>query len=127
MTERLVRDVMIIGVPICRTDERCGTVAARLTAEGERGAVVVALDDEGRSVGWAPRTAVAAAAPNDAMSMFLLEEIPVIAPEVPAGAAAQLLADQGVEYGFLMHTWPGEGRPAAFVSRRHLALTPEHE
>ncbi len=127
MTERLVRDVMIIGVPICRAAESCGTVAARLAAEGERGEVVMVMDAQGRSVGWAPRTLLAGAAPDDAMSAIMLEDIPVLPPEIPVGAAAQLLSDQHAEYGFLMHAWPGEGRPSAFVSRRRLELAPEHE
>jgi hypothetical protein len=120
MTERLVRDVMIIGVPICRAAESCGTVAARLWAEGERGAVVVAMDDEGRAVGWAAREAVAAAPPGAAMSAVLQDAIPEVQPDMLVVAAAQLLQEQQAEYGFLMHAWPGLARPAAFVSRRDL-------
>jgi len=120
VAELLVRDVMLIGVPTCRVDEACGTVAARLRLEGERGEVVVMLDHEGRSVGWATRRAVEAAGPQEPVSTVLQDTIPEVPPEVPAAVAAQLLDDQQVEYAFLMHTWPGEPRPSAFVSRHRL-------
>jgi hypothetical protein len=120
VTVPLVRDVMVIGVPVCRVAESCGTVAARLKAEGPRGAVVMALDDEGRAVGWAPRTAVDAAPPAAAIHQVLRDDLPQVPPDVPVAVAAQWLADQRTEYAFLMHSWPGEPRPAAFVARRDL-------
>ena len=60
MTPTLVRDVMTIGVPVCRDSERCGEVAARLDREDERGEhllEVVGLADQ--------RAAIARALAND--------------------------------------------------------------
>ncbi|MBI4630453.1 MAG: hypothetical protein HY740_01840, partial [Chloroflexi bacterium] len=51
----LVRDLMTIGVPVCRDDERCGDVAARLTQQKVEAEVIVALDEDGMSCGWLTR------------------------------------------------------------------------
>jgi hypothetical protein len=48
------------------------------------------------------------------------DRIPEVPPDIPAAAAAALLRDQGAEYGFLMHNWPGEPRPSAVISRRSI-------
>jgi hypothetical protein len=117
---------MTIGVPTCRDTETCCAVAARLAAEGLRGQVVVALDEDGLACGWATRAALQAARPRKLVSAVLDEDIPQLPPDIPAAAAAQLLRDRGLEYAFLMHTWPGELRPAAMVSRLVLEQhTPE--
>jgi hypothetical protein len=114
----LVRDVMVIGVPVCRGDEACGAVAERLAAQGARGDVVVVLDDDGMACGWARRGRLQAAAPGAPARSVMDECIPEFPPDIPAAAAAALLRDQGLEYGFLMHNWPGERRPAAMIARR---------
>jgi hypothetical protein len=118
MAALLVRDLMTIGVAVCREGERCGVVAARLAALPEAAAAVVGLDDDGLACGWATRARVAAAPPERFMAEILDEVIPTVAPDIPAETAAQLMRDQGVDYLFLMHAWPGEPRPAAIVSRQ---------
>jgi hypothetical protein len=112
----LVRDVMTIGVPVCRDAETCGAVAARLQAQGSRAEVVVVLDEDGMACGWLTRACLEAAEPARPAGEAMQEEIPTVGPEIPAAAAAQLMRDRGVGYLFLMHDWPGEPRPSAFVS-----------
>ena len=112
----LVRDVMTIGVPVCRDDETCGAVAARLQAQASPTEAVVALDEDGMACGWLTRARLEAAEPARPVGEALDEDIPTVGPEMPAAAAAQLMRDRGVEYLFLMHDWPGEPRPSAFVS-----------
>lgn len=108
---------MTIGVPVCRDDERCGQVAARLGTLASGGDVVVALDDDGIAVGWALRTAMLAQ-PDRPVSEVIDEDIPQVPPDIPAAAAVQLMRDQGVDHLFLMHAWPGEPRPSAVISRQ---------
>ena len=110
MPPLLVRDVMTIGVPVCRDTEACGVVAARLNGEA-----VVVLDDDGMACGWVTRRNLLENAfrlVGDVMD----EDIPTIQPEILAEAAAQIMRDRRVEYLFLMHSWPGEPRPSAVVS-----------
>ncbi len=56
MTPILVRDVMTIGVPVCRDSETCGAVAARMGGKtsqvSETCEVCVALDEDGMACGW---------------------------------------------------------------------------
>ena len=109
----LVRDVMTIGVPVCRDTETCGAVAARLNGEA-----VVVLDEDGTACGWLTREQLLAEDATRPVGAVMDEVIPTVAPDIPAEAAAQLMLDREVEYLFLMHDWPGEPRPSAMISRK---------
>ncbi len=121
---RLVRDLMTIGVPVCRDTETCGTVAARLACQTPSAEVVVALDEDGMACGWTTAAALAAR-PAEPVSAVLDEVIPQVPPDLPAAAAAQLLRDRGVAYAFLMHDWPGEPRPSALIALKTLEASLE--
>ena len=114
MKPLLVRDVMTIGVPVCRDTETCGAVAARLTGGGPP--VVVVLDEDGMACGWLTRDRLAAEAATRPVGEVMDEDIPTVPPDIPVEAAAQLMRDRGVEHLFLMHDWPGEPRPSAVIS-----------
>ncbi|MBM4422193.1 MAG: CBS domain-containing protein [Chloroflexi bacterium] len=116
----LVRDVMTIGVPVCRDSETCGEVLARLQSEGARGEVVVALDEDGMACGWMSRERIAEADSTRAIGEMMEEDIPTVSPSIPAEAAAQLMRDRGVDHLFLMHDWPGEPRPSAVISLKDI-------
>ena len=107
---------MTIGVPVCRDDETCGAVRARLAPPSLP--VVVALDEDGMACGWLTLARLAEAAPAEQIGAVMDEDIPTVPPDIPAAAAAQLMRDQGVDYLFLMHSWPGEPRPSAVISRQ---------
>jgi CBS domain-containing protein len=107
---------MTIGVPVCRDDETCGAVHARLAKQPVP--VVVALDEDGMACGWLTLAQLAEAAPAEPVGAVMEEDIPTVPPDIPAAAAALLMRDQGVDYLFLMHSWPGEPRPSAVLSRQ---------
>src|SRR5574337_767020 len=109
MTASLVRDVMTIGVPVCRDTERCGAVKARLEQPGSSGEVVVVLDGDGMACGWLRRDALEADSTRE-VGEVMDENIPTVPPDIPVEAAAQIMRDRGVEFLFLMHDWPGEPR-----------------
>ncbi|MBI3760386.1 MAG: CBS domain-containing protein [Chloroflexi bacterium] len=116
----LVRDVMTIGVPVCRDTETCGEVTARLARQDSRAEVVVALDEDGMSCGWTTLERLVTEPGNRPVGEVMDEDIPTVPPDIPAEAAAQLMRDRGVEYLFLMHDWPGEPRPSAVISLRNI-------
>jgi CBS domain-containing protein len=112
----LVRDIMTIGVPVCRDDETCGAVRTRLANHPVP--VVVALDEDGIACGWLTLAQLSQAAAADRVGAVMEEVIPTVPPDIPAAAAAQLMGDRGVDFLFLMHAWPGELRPSAVISRQ---------
>jgi len=112
----LVRDIMTIGVPVCRDDETCGAVRARLAPQPVP--VVVALDEDGIACGWQTLDRLVQAAADERVGAVMEEVIPTVPPDIPAAAAALLMRDRGVDYLFLMHDWPGELRPSAVISRQ---------
>jgi hypothetical protein len=112
-----VRDLMTIGVPVCRDAELCGAVAARLAAPGG-GEYVVALDEDGMACGWTTRARLAAAAPDEPVSAVLDEEVPTVGVLDSAGRALEVMRAYNVDVLFLMHDWPGEPRPSALVTRQ---------
>ena len=114
----LVRDLMTIGVPVCRDTETCGAVLARLQTSrvSETREVWVVLDDDGMACGWLTREMLAAADPARPVAEVMDEDIPTVPPNIPAEAAAQIMRDRGVGHLFLMHDWPGEPRPSAVIS-----------
>lgn len=107
----LVRDLMTIGVPVCRDTETCAAVAARLAGE-----VVVVLDEDGMACGWATREQLLAH-PNSPIGEVMDEDIPTVRPDIPIEVAAEAMRNRGVEFLFLMHDWPGEPRPSAVIAR----------
>jgi CBS domain-containing protein len=115
----LVREVMTIGVPVCRDTESCGSVLARLAEQGLNEAVVVVLDEDGLACGWLSRPDMEAA-PARTTGEVMNEDIPTVEPEMTAETAAQLMKARGVEWAFLMHSWPGEPRPAAVISLQRI-------
>lgn len=110
----LVRDVMTIGVPVCRETETCEEVRARLQAQPATAAV--ALDEDGMACGWLTLAQLAEAPASQPVGEVMDEAIPTAPPDLPAAAAAQIMRDRGVDHLFLMHDWPGEPRPSAVVT-----------
>lgn len=108
----LVRDLMTIGVPVCRDMETCGAVAARLSGE-----VVVVLDEAGMACGWTTLERLRANGTRR-VAEVMDDDIPTIPPDIPAEVAAQIMRDRGVKFLFLMHDWPGEPRPSAVIALR---------
>ena len=108
----LVRDIMTIGVPICRDTEPCAAAAARLGPAP----VAVALDETGLPCGWATRDELAQPPATQTVAEVIHADIPTVAPDIPAEAAALMMRDRGLAFLFLMHAWPGEPRPSAFIS-----------
>lgn len=115
----LVRDLMTIGVPICRDTETCAEVKARLEKQKSDADAIVALDEDGMSCGWLTRDRLdqdGAKLITDVMD----EEIPTVSPTLPVEAAAQLMRNKGVQHLLLMHNWPGEPRPSAVISLKKI-------
>jgi predicted transcriptional regulator len=124
----LVRDVMRIGVPTCKLEDTVAHVAA-LMIDGGHTAVVV-LDGEADTRGWINERILAraydqaAATHEDASELaaqdVMDEDVPECPSDIPLAAAAQLMADAGVDHLFFLHHAGGHTWPASVLSQRDL-------
>jgi predicted transcriptional regulator len=124
----LVRDVMRIGVPTCKLEDTLAHVAA-LMIDGGYTAVIV-LDGEADTRGWinerilASAYKQAAATHEDASALaaqdVMVEDVPECPSDIPLAAAAQLMADAGVDHLFFLHRAGGLTWPASVLSQRDL-------
>ena len=124
----LVRDVMRIGVPTCKLEDTLDRVAA-LMIDGGHTAVVV-LDEEADTRGWINERMLArayeqAAARHEEASELAAQEVmdehvPECPSDIPLAAAAQLMADAGVDHLFFLHHAGGHTWPSSVLSRRDL-------
>lgn len=124
MAERLVRDLMHIGVPTCRDDTPLRQ-AARLMA-GQGAEALIVMDENGMAYGLVrdvdlvrayvsgktdPTVNGGACTVGDIVD----EDVPQVSLLVPARTAAQIMLDRGERALYLMHAAPGPPRPSAMV------------
>jgi predicted transcriptional regulator len=119
---------MRIGVPTCKLEDTLAHVAA-LMIDGGYTAVVV-LDEEADTRGWinerilASAYEKAAATAEDASQWaaqdVMDEDVLECPSDIPLTAAAQLMADAGVDHLFFLHHAAGRAWPASVLSRRDL-------
>ena len=122
----LVRDVMRIGVPICKLEDTVAQVAA-LMIDGGHTAVIV-LDEEADTRGWINEHILAAAykqadashedAATIAIQDVMDEDVPECASDAPLAAAVGIMAGLGVDHLFFLHRAAGRMWPASVVSLR---------
>jgi predicted transcriptional regulator len=128
LTPLLVRDVMRIGVPTCKLEDTLAHVAA-LMIDGGYTAVVV-LDEEADTRGWINERLLASAYEQAAVGHedasgwsaqdVMDEHVPECPSDIPLTAAAQLMADAGVDHLFFLHHAGGRAWPASVLSQRDL-------
>lgn len=124
----LVRDVMRIGVPTCKLEDTLDRVAA-LMIEQAASALVV-LDEEADTRGWINEARLAAAylrvapssgGPETLTAADIMDEhVPDFPSDLPLAAAAQFMADAGVDHLFFLHRAGGRTWPASVLSLRDI-------
>jgi CBS domain-containing protein len=120
---KLVRDLMTVGVPTCKTGSTVREIA-RFLLDKDVEAVVV-LDGDGQAVGvvgypeliqtygWEDVQSLKA-------EMIMSEAIVEVPPDIPLTAAAEIMRDKGARIAYLLHNANGVIYPAAYISYRHL-------
>jgi CBS domain-containing protein len=120
---KLVRDLMTIGVPTCKTTTPTVEIA-RFLIENNIEEMVV-LGDKGEGVGVCgykelvnayEREDVREVTAEDVMT----EGVPELPSDIPLTLAAQLLRDKGIRVAYMNHNSAGIIYPAASISYRHL-------
>lgn len=123
MPDKLVRDLMHIGVPTCPAQTPLVEAARTLLAK-ELEALIV-LDEYGHAIGLLSRREVAVAYGQAGINVYGLEalaaadvmrpDIPHVPADIPAAAAVQLMLDQNVREIYVMHHEGGTHYPAAVL------------
>ena len=119
---RLVRDLMTVGVLSCSPETSIKTLAQAILEKDVE--AVVVLDLEGHAVGYVSQDELVRAYAHgnyDSLQAqdIMQDGIPKVPPDIPIGAAAQLMQDQGVRFFYLTHHAGGIEYPAAFISYKH--------
>jgi len=119
---KLVRDLMTVGVLTCSPTTSIKTIAKALLEKDVE--AVVVLDLEGHAVGYVGKDElVLAYAKGNFEGLeaqdIMQDGIPKIPPDIPIGAAAQLMQDQGIRIFYLTHHAGGIEYPAAYISYKH--------
>jgi len=129
----LVRDVIRIGVPTCKETDALDKVASLMLDQAATALIV--LDEEADTRGWINEARLAQAyvrvtqtlEVSETSRVFSLsaadimdEDVPECPSDIPLTAAAQIMADMGVEHLFFLHHAGGQAWPASVLSLRDL-------
>jgi len=121
--QKLVRDLMTVGVPTCKHDTPVKDIA-RFLLEHHVEAMCV-LDAEGHGIGVVGERELVAAYGRDDLDTLTAEDImsegvPELNPDLPLTAAAQMMKDKGIRIAYMLHNSAGIIYPAAYISYRHI-------
>ena len=120
---KLVRDLMTVGVPTCKTTTPVVDVARFLIENNVEEMVV--LGDEGEGVGTCGYKELVDAYDREDVRKLTAEEImsegvPELPSDIPLKLAAQLMKDKNIRVAYMNHNSAGIIYPAASISYKHL-------
>lgn len=120
---KLVRDLMTVGVPTCKTDVPAADIARFLIDNNVEEMVVLGSEGEGVGVvGY--EELVRAYGREDVKSLkaedIMREGVPELPSDIPLTVAAQMMRDRGIRVAYMTHNSSGIIYPAAMISYRHI-------
>jgi CBS domain-containing protein len=120
---KLVRDLMTVGVPTCKTSTLIIDIAQFLIDNNVEEMVVLGNEGEGVGViGY--EELVRAYGREDVKSLtaeqVMREGVPELPADIPLTAAAQMMKDKGIRAAYMNHNSAGIIYPAAMISYRHI-------
>lgn len=123
MPSSLVRDLMTVGVPTCKTTTPAVDVA-RFVLEHNVEEMVV-LDEEGQGVGVVGYEELVRIyglenARELTAEQVMREGVPELPADIAISLAAQIMQDKGIRVAYMTHNAAGITYPAAMISYRHI-------
>lgn len=120
---KLVRDLMTIGVPTCKTDTRIVDIARFLIDNNAEEMVV--LGDEGEGVGVVGYEELVSAYHRENVGELTAEQVmregvAELPSDIPLVAAAQMMKDKKTRVAYMNHNSAGTIYPAATISYKHI-------
>jgi CBS domain-containing protein len=129
MKPLLVRDLMTVGVPTCKTTTPITEVARFLIDNNIDELVVLGEEGEGVGVCGYEQLVSAYSMPESDNSLtkedlcaedIMSEGVPEIPADITLQLAAQLMNDNGIRVAYMNHNSAGIIYPAALISFKHL-------
>jgi CBS domain-containing protein len=119
----LVRDLMTVGVPTCKTTTPVVDIARFLIESNVEELVV--LGEEGEGVGVCGHKELVRAYDRDNVCELTAEDVmsegvPELPSDITLKLAAQLLRDKNIRVAYMNHNSAGIIYPAASISYKHL-------
>ena len=123
MKPLLVRDLMTVGVPTCKTNVPAADIARFIIDNNVEEMVVLGSEGEGVGVvGY--EELVRAYGREDVKSLtaeqVMREGVPELPSDIPLTVAAQMMKDKGIRVAYMTHNSAGIIYPAAMISYRHI-------
>ena len=119
----LVRDLMTVGVPTCKTDTPVVDIARFLLEHNVEEMVVLGSEGEGVGVVGYEELVKAYGRENLrelAAEQVMREGVPELPSDIPLVAAAQMMRDKGIRVAYMNHNSAGIIYPAASISYKHI-------
>jgi len=123
MKPKLVRDLMSVGVPTCKTTANIVDIARFILEQNVEEMVV--LGTEGEGVGIVGYDEIVRAYGRENVEALTAEDVmregvPELPADIPLALAAQMLQDKGVRVAYMTHNSAGIIYPAASISYKHI-------
>jgi CBS domain-containing protein len=121
--KKLVRDLMTVGVPTCRSTTPIVDIA-RYLLEHQAEEMVI-LGEEGEGIGIVGYEELVRAYGNENAREMVAENVmregvPELPADITLALAAQMLRDKGVRVAYMLHNSGGIIYPAALISYKHI-------
>ncbi|MBI5033583.1 MAG: CBS domain-containing protein [Chloroflexi bacterium] len=118
--DKLVRDIMKIGVPTCDVNAKLDEIAKIMMRDGTD--AVIVMDEEDGAIGVVSQSDLVRAYTRNwqllTAKKIMTEKILCVDPTSSITAAANMMQDEKVHQVFIMHEHPGTGKPSAIVTMR---------
>lgn len=119
----LVRDLMTVGVPTCKSNT-CVVDVARFIIDNNVEEMVV-LGSEGEGVGIVGYDELVRAYEREDVKSLTAEQVmregvPELPSDIPLTVAAQMMRDQHIRVAYMTHNSSGIIYPAAMISYKHI-------
>ncbi len=118
--DKLVRDIMKIGVPTCDVNAKLDEIAKIMARDGAD--TVIVMDEEDGAVGVVSQSDLVRSYTRNwqllTAKKIMTEKILCVDPASSITAAANMMQEERVHQVFIMHEHPGTGKPSAVVTMR---------
>ena len=123
MQPKLVRDLMTVGVPTCKTTTNIVDIARFILEQSVEEMVVLGVEGEG--VGIVGYEQLVSAYNRENVKSLTAEDImregvPELPADISLELAAQMLKDKGIRVAYMTHNSAGIIYPAALISYKHI-------